>query len=85
MFSPEELQKAYGRPVPLRVRLGDEFDVADHLENHPGDIVHVVPPPAGLEVDEVSLFVQLLAKGGNAPITERVYDHELSPTAVDVP
>lgn len=85
MFSAESLREAYKRSVPSHVLLNEEFDEAEYIQSRSGDVVPVVPPPPGLEVDEVSLFVQLLAKGGKAPITERVYDHEFTPVTTDVP
>ena len=71
------LKAAYGRDVPLKVTLSDDFDVPLGMQSKPGDVVVVRLPPDEVEVDECSLFVTLEGSDGE-PKVERVYEHEYS-------
>lgn len=77
-MAPVDLAEGYGRDVPEKVRLAEHFDLPDGCRNAPGDTVVVALPPDGVEIDDCSLFVWL-DFGGEEPVKERVYEHEVSP------
>lgn len=70
------LAEAYGRTVPGKVRLAEHFDLPDGCRNELGDTVVVAAPPDDVEIDDCSLFVWL-DFGGEDPVRERVYEHEV--------
>jgi len=73
-----ELAEAYGRSVPQRVRLREDFDLPDDCGLAVGDVLVVALPPLEDELDLCTLFVWLPAKGDAPPTKDRVYDHEVS-------
>lgn len=70
------LQQAYGREVPARVRLTEDFDASEDCLSGPGSWVDVVAPPSDVELDDVSLFVRLETEAGCRQ--ERLYEHEFT-------
>ena len=64
------LREAYGRDVPDRVQLSDDYDAELGSPIKPGVILSVVVPPPNVEVDDVSLWVDAAGK------PERLYEHE---------
>lgn len=76
MSEASELSAAYGRDVPSRVRLNDEFDAPEWSASGPGDVVKVALPFVDVETDASSLFVELTHRDGEQTLVERVYDHE---------